>query len=57
MDEIARIPFSAQRDAEDLFKQLMASINPFTKYIIEETASEQTEGKYWTLEESIFQKT
>jgi hypothetical protein len=34
MDEIAKLP--EEESKGDAFKQLMASINPFSQYIIEE---------------------
>ena len=44
-----------KKDPGFLFKQLMASINPFASYLLNE-CKEKNESlkKHWTLEESIF---
>ena len=62
MEEIANLP--QEESKGDLFKQVMASINPFSKYVIEE--AEQTLAKggnlnessksNWILEKEIFQR-
>ncbi|CDW82539.1 UNKNOWN [Stylonychia lemnae] len=60
MQEIADM--EEEKEQGELFKQLTQSINPFSKYILEEniqqgkTSDIQPNGKHWTLEESIFQK-
>ena len=58
MDEIAEMETieEEKKDPGFLFKQLMASINPFASYVIDECKQEQDVGKEWTLEESLFQK-
>eukprot|EP00347_Sterkiella_histriomuscorum_P004157 403361538 len=47
-----------QEQSGQLFKQLMASINPFSKFIIEENLQQGQDlsVKNWQLEDSIFQK-
>ena len=65
MDEIAEIctrnggkPFDEEEKQQpgQLFKQLMASINPFASYVLEECKGDGKENieKEWTLEESLF---
>ena len=44
-----------KKDPGFLFKQLMASINPFASYVLQECKEKRPESeKLWTLEESIF---
>lgn len=63
MEEIAEMNIEEEekRDPGHLFKQLMASINPFASYVLEECrtksnsgSQKETDKKHWTLEESIF---
>lgn len=63
MDEIAEIctrneglPFKEEEKQQpgQLFKQLMASINPFASYVLEECKLDGKVNKEWTLEESLF---
>jgi hypothetical protein len=65
MDEIAEIctrnggkPFDEEEKQQpgQLFKQLMASINPFASYVLEECKGDSKDNieKEWTLEESLF---
>ena len=63
MDEIAEIctrnggqPFEEEEKQQpgQLFKQLMASINPFASYVLEECKLDGKVNKDWTLEESLF---
>jgi hypothetical protein len=65
MDEIAEIctrnggkPFDEEEKQQpgQLFKQLMASINPFASYVLEECKGDGKDKieKEWTLEESLF---
>lgn len=58
MDEIAEMDAQEEekKDPGYLFKQLMASINPFASFVIDECKQHGEVGKEWTLEESIFQK-
>jgi hypothetical protein len=62
MEEIADLP--KEESKGDLFKQVMASINPFSKYVIEEaekgasdlgTLKEYSKSN-WVLEKEIFQR-
>jgi hypothetical protein len=55
MDYIAEMN-TVEEEKQDpgyLFKQLMASINPFGSYVIDECKTEDV-GKEWALEESLF---
>jgi len=63
MDEIAEIctrnggkPFDEEEKQQpgQLFKQLMASINPFASYVLEECKGDGKVEKEWKLEESLF---
>ena len=56
MDEIGEMDSVEEEKREPgyLFKQLMASINPFSSYVIDECQQKEEVGKEWTLEESIF---
>lgn len=64
MDEIAEIcsrnngqSFDEEEKQQpgQLFKQLMASINPFASYVLDESRLDGKVEKGWTLEESVFQ--
>jgi len=52
MDEI--VTMKPEENKGDLFKLLMASINPFAKFMIEEETNDNS--KPWMLEPSIFSK-
>ena len=60
MEDIANIEEEEEekKDPGHLFKQLMASINPFATYVLDECRQAATKHqeltKSWTLEESIF---
>jgi hypothetical protein len=54
MEDIAEMP--PEENKGDLFKQLMASINPFSKYVIEECKQPGEEELPWKLEPAIFTK-
>lgn len=52
MDEI--VSMKPEENKGDLFKLLMASINPFAKFMMEEESN--PDQKLWMLEPSIFSK-
>lgn len=63
MDEIAEIcsrnnghSFDEEEKQQpgQLFKQLMASINPFASYVLDECRLDGKVEKGWTLDESVF---
>lgn len=54
MEHIAEM--QPEQNQGDLFKQLMASINPFSKYVIDECQQQGEEEKPWKLEPAIFTK-
>ena len=55
MDEIAQLDIEEEekKDPGHLFKQLMASINPFSSFVLDECKNKCT-TKEWTLEEPLF---